>query len=130
MITDIKQKILIVGDEDRIPEVVTRLARVGYDHAIGYLQGGIDAWKAEGKELDTITSVSASEFASADAADKSIQIVDVRKKSEYDAEHILNATNAPLDYIEESMSKLDKWSLLCSLRWRVPVNDFHLHSQI
>lgn len=108
LVADINQKILLVGDEDRIPEVVTRLARVGYDHAIGYLKGGIDAWKAEGKALDAIESVSAEEFASREAADKSIKIVDVRKKSEYDSEHIINATNAPLDYIEDSMTKLNQ----------------------
>ena len=108
LISDINQKILLVGDEDRIPEVVTRLARVGYDHAIGYLKGGIDAWKADGKALDSIESISAAEFAAREDADKSIKIADVRKKSEYDSEHIVNATNAPLDYIDDSMTKLDK----------------------
>ncbi|MFM1876062.1 MAG: hypothetical protein RL266_1799 [Bacteroidota bacterium] len=108
LITDIEQKILLVGDEERIPEVVTRLARVGYDHAIGYLDGGIEAWKAEGKAIDAVESISAAEFAAREAADKSIKIVDVRKKSEYDSEHIVNAINAPLDYINDSMTKLNK----------------------
>ena len=108
LITDIEQKILLVGDEERIPEVVTRLARVGYDHAIGYLKGGIEAWKEAGNEVDTLESISAAEFANKEAADKSIKIVDVRKKSEYDSEHIVNAINAPLDYINDSMTKLDK----------------------
>ena len=108
LITDIEQKILLVGDEERIPEVVTRLARVGYDHAIGFLKGGVDAWKEAGNEVDTLESISAAEFANKEAADKSIKIVDVRKKSEYDSEHIVNAINAPLDYINDSMTKLDK----------------------
>lgn len=108
LITDIEQKILLVGDEERIPEVVTRLARVGYDHAIGYLKGGMEAWKEAGNEVDTLESISAAEFANREAADKSIKIVDVRKKSEYDSEHIVNAINAPLDYINDSMTKLDK----------------------
>ncbi|TNF31614.1 MAG: MBL fold metallo-hydrolase [Bacteroidetes bacterium] len=108
LISDINQKILLVGDENRIPEVVTRLARVGYDHAIGYLKGGIEAWKAAGKELDSIESISALEFAEREAADKSIRIADVRKKSEYDSEHIVNALNTPLDYIDDSMTKLNK----------------------
>jgi rhodanese-related sulfurtransferase len=108
LVSDIEQKILLVGDEDKIPEAVTRLARVGYDHAIGYLKGGIGAWKEAGKELDSIESVSPDEFAKREAADASIKIADVRKKSEYDSEHIVNATNAPLDYIEDSMTKLDK----------------------
>ncbi len=108
MIPDIKQEILIVAELGREEEIVTRLARVGYDHAIGYLKGGIEAWKNAGKETDSIRTVSAEEFAAAEVADPSINILDVRKNSEYLSEHIVNAENAPLDYINESMMTVDK----------------------
>jgi glyoxylase-like metal-dependent hydrolase (beta-lactamase superfamily II)/rhodanese-related sulfurtransferase len=108
LIPDLKQEILLVTDPGREEEVITRLARVGYDNAIGYLEGGFDAWKNEGKEVDTITSVTAEEFAAAEVADPNINILDVRKKSEYDAEHIINAINAPLDFINDSMLKVGK----------------------
>jgi glyoxylase-like metal-dependent hydrolase (beta-lactamase superfamily II)/rhodanese-related sulfurtransferase len=108
LIPDIKQEILLVAEVGREMEVVTRLARVGYDHAIGFIEGGFEAWQKAGKEVDTIKSISVAEFAAAEAADPSINILDVRKNSEYLSEHILNATNAPLDYINESMLKIDK----------------------
>lgn len=108
MIPDIKQEILIVAELGREEEIVTRLARVGYDHAIGYLKGGIEAWKNAGKETDSIRTVSAEEFAAAEVADPTINILDVRKNSEYLSEHIVNAENAPLDYINESMMTVDK----------------------
>ncbi len=108
LIPDIKQEILLVTEEGREQEVVTRLARVGYDHAIGYINGGINAWKNAGKELDSIKSVTVDEFAAAEVADPSINILDVRKKSEHDSEHIVNAINAPLDYINDSMLMVDK----------------------
>ncbi|MCA0428741.1 MAG: MBL fold metallo-hydrolase [Bacteroidetes bacterium] len=108
MIPDIKQNILIVADEGRELEVVTRLARVGYDYAIGYLKGGFEAWQLSGKEVDSIKSISVDEFAAAEAANPEINILDVRKTSEYFSEHILNATNAPLDYINDSMLLVDK----------------------
>lgn len=108
LVPDIKQEILLVTEPGREEEVVTRLARVGYDHAIGYLKGGFDAWTKAGKETDSIRSVSVEEFAAAEVADPSINILDVRKKSEYDSEHIVNAVNAPLDYVNESMTKVDK----------------------
>jgi glyoxylase-like metal-dependent hydrolase (beta-lactamase superfamily II)/rhodanese-related sulfurtransferase len=108
LIPDIKQEILIVAEEGREQEIVTRLARVGYDHAIGYLKGGFDAWKNAGKETDSIRTVSVEEFAAAEAADPTINILDVRKNSEYRSEHIINAENAPLDYVNESMLKVDK----------------------
>jgi glyoxylase-like metal-dependent hydrolase (beta-lactamase superfamily II)/rhodanese-related sulfurtransferase len=108
MVPDIKQEILIVAEPGREEEIITRLARVGYDNAIGYLKGGFDAWKNAGKEIDFIPSVTVEEFSAAEVADSSINILDVRKKSEYDSEHIINATNAPLDYINESMLLVDK----------------------
>ncbi|GAB1449029.1 MAG: MBL fold metallo-hydrolase [Bacteroidia bacterium] len=108
MIPDIKQNILIVADEGRELEVVTRLARVGYDYAIGYLKGGFETWQSSGKEVDSIKSISVDEFAAEEAANPEINILDVRKSSEYFSEHILSATNAPLDYINDSMLLVDK----------------------
>ena len=106
LIPDIKQKLLIIADDGREEEVVTRLARVGYDYTIGYLKGGFDAWKASGKETDKVISVDANVLA--DLAQDNINIIDVRKESEFISEHIDGATNLPLDNINESMAALDK----------------------
>ncbi|MDZ4668496.1 MAG: MBL fold metallo-hydrolase [bacterium] len=108
LIPDIKQEILIVADKGREMEIVTRLARVGYDHAIGFLNGGFEAWHKAGKEVDTIETVTVAEFANAEVANPNIHILDVRKSSEYLSEHIKQATNAPLDFINESMLAIDK----------------------
>jgi hydroxyacylglutathione hydrolase len=108
LVKDIKQEILLITEPGREEEVITRLARVGYDNAIGYLDGGIDAWINAGKETDSIPTVSVAEFAAAEVADPNINILDVRKKSEFDSEHIVNALNAPLDYINDSMTAVDK----------------------
>jgi hydroxyacylglutathione hydrolase len=107
MIPDIKQEILLVTDEGREEEVITRLARVGYDFTIGYLKGGFDAWKNAGKEVDHITSISADELAVIMNKEK-VNVLDVRKKSEYLSEHIIDAENAPLDFINDSMAQIDK----------------------
>ncbi|BFG70967.1 MBL fold metallo-hydrolase [Sediminibacterium sp. KACHI17] len=107
MIPDIKQEILLVTDEGREQEVITRLARVGYDYTIGYLKGGFEAWKASGKEVDQIRSISAEELAVI-AANEQVHILDVRKNSEHLSEHVINAENAPLDFINDSMSQIDK----------------------
>lgn len=108
MIPDIKQQILIVDEPGREEEVITRLARVGYDYTIGYLQGGIEAWKKAGREIDTIKSINANELAEIMKKDKNVNVVDVRKQSEYLSEHMENAENAPLDFINDSMLKIDK----------------------
>ncbi len=108
LIPDIKQEILLVAEPGREEEVVTRLARVGYDHCIGYLQGGFEAWKAAGMEVDTIERVSASQLADIMAKDPQTTVIDVRKNSEYLSEHIQNVENAPLDFINDSMLKVPK----------------------
>lgn len=108
MIPDLKQQILLVADEGREEEVVTRLARVGYDYAIGYLKGGFEAWEKSGEEVDQITSISAAELAKIKKENDTVNILDVRKESEFQSEHVLNAENTPLDYINESMLKVDK----------------------
>lgn len=108
MIPDVKQPLLLVIDEGREEEVVTRLARVGYDNALGYLKGGMNAWINEGKETDSIQSISVNELSDLQKNNPEINILDVRKNSEYQSEHIINAENAPLDYINESMIKINK----------------------
>lgn len=107
MISDIKQEILLVTDEGREEEVITRLARVGYDFTIGYLKGGIAAWKAAGMELDQIESITAEETLIRVNQGQG-EIIDVRKSSEYLSEHIVDVENAPLDFINESMLKIQK----------------------
>lgn len=107
LIPDIEQQILLVTAPGREEEVVTRLSRVGYDHAIGFLQGGFDAWKQAGKETDSIVSIPAEELAVKQAA-MPVSILDVRKKSEYQSEHIVAAENMPLDNVNGQMAQLDK----------------------
>jgi len=107
LITDLKQPILFVADEGREEEVVTRLARVGYDHTLGYLKGGIKAWHEAGNEVDTIQEISPEDFAELFDTHININLLDVRRKSEYDAEHLVGAENFPLDFINHNMSMLD-----------------------
>ena len=108
MIPDLKQEILVVAEEGMEEEVITRLARVGYDYSIGYLAGGFKAWKKDGREVDSITSITVDELVKIKEGDPSIHILDVRKNSEYLSEHVIGAENAPLDYINDSMLKVDK----------------------
>lgn len=121
LITDIHQPILVIADEGREEEVVTRLARVGYDHSIGYLQGGFAAWQQAGKETDAITSITAAELAAIKEKDPGVRIADVRKESEYNSEHLIGAESMPLDYINDQVQKLDKnktWYVHCAGGYR------------
>ncbi|WP_221390324.1 rhodanese-like domain-containing protein [Dyadobacter sp. NIV53] len=107
LIPDLKQNLLIVAQPDQEEEVVTRLARVGYDYTIGYLNGGFDVWKKSEKETDTIQSINAAEFAEKYKTG-TLKIVDVRKPDEFEEGHIKGASNLPLDNINELMDEFSK----------------------
>jgi len=100
LIVDVNQPLLLVTDEGKEEETVTRLARVGFDNQLGHLKGGFQAWKDAEKEVDTIRRISAEQFSS-EADISNDKIVDIRRESEYAAEHIENAYSKPLAYIND-----------------------------
>ena len=109
LIPDVKQEILIVADKGREEEVVTRLARVGYDFSLGFLDGGIEAWSEAGFELDRLDGVTPEEFGKR-LASGDIKVLDVRKESEYKSQHLdySHVINMPLDYISKQMEKVHR----------------------
>ena len=100
LIGDVKQEIVLVTEPGMEEEVITRLSRVGFDHVLGFLEGGLEAWKNAGKEVDTVHRISATEFEQEFNAENS-SVIDVRKESEYAAEHIDNAYCKPLADIND-----------------------------
>lgn len=114
MIVDVKQPILLVTDSGSEEETVTRLSRVGFDHVLGHLAGGFDSWKIAGKQIDTVNRITAESFDLEVKIGKS-KIIDVRKESEYEAEHIQEAFSRPLAYINDWIKETD------------PQEHFYLH---
>ena len=107
LLTDIEQPLVVVTDPGREEEVITRLTRVGYDHTLGFLEGGFEAWKATGKETDAIQSVSAEVFAER-LAKEQLSVRDVRKQSEFETAHLAAAENVPLAFLSEHMAQFPK----------------------
>jgi len=114
LIADVKHPIILVTEIDQEEESVTRLSRVGFDNIIGHLEGGFEAWKKAGKEIDTINRISAEAFAKEIKIGQS-KIIDVRKESEYAAEHIEEAFSKPLAYINDWIKDIN------------PKETFYLH---
>jgi glyoxylase-like metal-dependent hydrolase (beta-lactamase superfamily II)/rhodanese-related sulfurtransferase len=106
MMPDISQQLLIITEPGMEEETVKRLARVGYDNVIGYLDGGFNSWKLAGKEVDTVNRISAEEFAERFKGNPIV--IDVRKPGEFAAEHVDGAKSIPLDYINEDMAEFPK----------------------
>ena len=104
LIQDVKQPILLVCPKGREEETITRLARVGFDQTLGYLKGSFDAWKKEGKEFDTMSSVSTATFEKIYQKEQP-PVFDVRKESEYLSERLQEANNSPLDFLNDYLSE-------------------------
>lgn len=107
LIPGVSHPILLIADPGREKEVVTRLARVGYDHTLGYLGGGIAAWEQAGKATDRIASITATAFAE-QFKQNELRVLDVRKPGEYAEGHVKTATNTPLDYLHEHLQQIPK----------------------
>lgn len=106
LITDIKQEILLITEPGREEEAMIRLSRVGYDYTIGYLEGGFETWKKSGKEIDAVQRISAKQLEQ-NLTKESI-LFDVRKKSEFDSEHVVDAKNVPLNVLMNNLSEFPK----------------------
>ena len=102
LIGDTQHPIILVTPKGREEETITRLSRVGFDNTLGYLEDGITAWTAAGKDIEQIENVTAAQLQT--KIEDGAALFDVRKESEYDSVHIPNATLIPLDKINESLN--------------------------
>lgn len=108
MIPDVKQPLLLVTYPDTEEEAVTRLSRVGYDNTLGFLKGGFDTWRQSGKDIETTKRITPQELERRIKAGQAPLIIDVRKKSEFDSEHVIDATNIPLNEINRHLAEFPK----------------------
>ena len=107
LVKDIQQKIIFIAEGGREHEIVTRFSRVGYDQTLGFLRGGMHAWKVAGFEVEQVNSVTAPQFANQFLKGELINVLDVRKESEYLSEHVVGVENFPLDTIHSNIAALD-----------------------
>lgn len=106
MILDLKQPILLITEPGMEEEAIIRLSRVGYDNSIGYLKDGIQAWVDSGKETESVAQISATDFEK--IMPQNPVVIDVRKKSEFDSEHVIGAENIPLNEINKHLAAIPK----------------------
>ena len=107
LIGDVNQPLMIITPEGREEETITRLSRVGFDQTLGYLKGGIEAWKSSGKEYDMISGVNAKDLEKLVKQEK-VPVFDVRKENEYLSGHISSAQNTPLDFLNDYLDRFPK----------------------
>lgn len=106
LIGNVNQKIILITPDGKEEETITRLSRVGFDHVLAILDGGISSWTEAGLETDSINSITPNQFQS-EFNTESV-VIDARKPGEFDAEHIENAINIPLDNINTRFNEISK----------------------
>ena len=106
LISDIQQNILVVAAEGREEESIKRLARVGYDRVLGFLEGGFAAWQSEKRDFDTVKRINADELAAVCSSNPTATVLDVRKTSENYSERLPSAINLPLDDLNVRFNEL------------------------
>jgi hydroxyacylglutathione hydrolase len=104
-----KEIVLVAEEEAALEESRMRLARVGMEHVVGSLKGGMAQWAAEQKPAAQIAQIAAEELNRELAASPdSIQVVDVRRKPEWEQGHIGGALHKPLDRLESMLGDLKR----------------------
>ena len=119
LIADVKQPILLVTPEGKEEEAVTRLSRVGFDNTLGFLKGGFQSWADAGKEVDRVESLEVAAIID-DLKTENTRVFDVRKESEYQAEHLAIASNTPLDFLNDHLAEFpsEKFYVHCASGFR------------
>ncbi len=108
LVPDVRQPIALIAPVGLEAEAILRLARVGYDQVVGYLDGGFGVWQQAGREVDQIESISAETFAARQQLDSTLSVSDVRKSTEFDSEHVAGAKNLPLDTLNDHLADIDR----------------------
>ena len=104
IVGDVKRPILLITPKGREKETITRLARVGFDNALGFLEGGLSSWKVKGRKTDSVSTIEASKLGK--KIFDQTKIIDVRKNSEFSNGHLKNALNLPLDRLIQNFDKI------------------------
>jgi glyoxylase-like metal-dependent hydrolase (beta-lactamase superfamily II)/rhodanese-related sulfurtransferase len=97
---------IVADEEERVREAVVRLARVGLENVVGYLDGGVAAWDRSGLPLATVAQWPVDEL-KAQMRERRLQVVDVRRPGEYAGGHVPEAISRPLDRLEQGTDGLD-----------------------
>lgn len=102
----IDRELVLITEPGKEYESVLRLARVGFEKVLGYLEGGVATWQKSGKAVQTINSIEAEEMM--DYAHSGYEILDVRRSTEAETEHVSGAINISLVDLENRLDELDK----------------------
>ncbi len=105
--------ILSCEDAEHVRESQLRLARVGIENVVGYLEGGVLGWIQGGFELDYIPHLTVQDFEELrEKEPERIAVLDVREPGEVASGTIPGSITIPLGKLQERLGELDRGKLL------------------
>jgi len=97
--------VLVAEDHDTMLEARTRLARVGMEDVIGYLEDGMAGWFREGLPVAQVPQITVQDL---QREIQDFQVIDVRQPGEWEQGHIAGAQLKPLPKLIAALDGLDR----------------------
>jgi len=102
-----ERPIVVIADPGREGESAVRLGRIGFDHVVGYLKGGLHSIGSRADLTATTERVSAPVAADRVAHGEAI-LVDVRAPGEREQKHVAGSVALPLNHLAERAGELPR----------------------
>ena len=98
--------ILPEPEEDSMIQAMTQLIRIGYESSVGYLFGGLNAWKSSGYPIKQYSLSTLDEVRELIKKKKTSQILDVRQKVEWDSGHLEGSSHIMIGELSSRVHEL------------------------
>ena len=76
--------VLPESQEDALAEAMTQLLRIGWSDVMGHLEGGLERWRAHGREVSSYAVASADDLCAVQLRGERPAVIDVRQPLEWD----------------------------------------------
>jgi glyoxylase-like metal-dependent hydrolase (beta-lactamase superfamily II)/rhodanese-related sulfurtransferase len=105
---DLDKPVLVIAEPGKEEEAAVRMARVGLDTVVGYLEGGFAAIAGRSDLVQTNESVTVEQLRQRLAAEDDAVVLDVRTPGEFEGGHIEGAQHLPLIQIQARWSEVPR----------------------
>ncbi len=98
--------IVLIADPGQARQAVLRLARIGFDHVVGYLKNGTLALTATPELIHTVHQMTVENLDAHLLSRDPPYIVDVRNREEWRERRIDRSLNIPLNHLQERLQEI------------------------
>jgi rhodanese-related sulfurtransferase/glyoxylase-like metal-dependent hydrolase (beta-lactamase superfamily II) len=115
---------LVLPHPGALDEAVTSLVRIGYERVLGWLSGGVEAWRASGRDVRSYPTGGIDDLCVAYRSGEHPQVVDVRQRVEWDRGHITGSRHVFVGDLPDRMDEVptgDQVWTICATGFRAAI---------